>query len=196
MALLCFLNMTSTFLIKGLCPWQDLSLNFLSTLFLIIMCQLKCHTLREALPVYPVETDDPLYLFIVLSQHFSCIFHTIHHNLKLILLICSLVSYLSLAREEAPSGQTTALLSMVLSSELEQFLVHRKISYGRLELGRGGGKETGRKSCPGIKWKPIWIQTITLKWLFPKEIEFLIKVVKVLKIVFFMKWWVLKLYQL
>lgn len=36
---------------------------------------------------------------------------------------------------------------MVLSSELKQFLVHRKISYARLELGRGGEvkkKEGGR----------------------------------------------------
>lgn len=102
MDLLCSLKMTSTFLIKGLCSWQDLSLNFPSTLFLIIMCQLKRQALREAFPVHPVETDDPLYLFIVLSQHFSCIFHIIRHNLKLILLISSLAFYLSLAREEAP----------------------------------------------------------------------------------------------
>lgn len=34
-------------------------------------------------------------LFIVLSQHFPCVFHTIHRNLKLILLVCSLVLCLS-----------------------------------------------------------------------------------------------------
>lgn len=38
-------------------------------------------------------------LFIVLSQHFPCVFHTIHCNLKLILLVCSLVFCLSPALE-------------------------------------------------------------------------------------------------
>lgn len=66
------------------------------------MCQLKRQALSEVFPIYPVETDDPLYLFVVRSQHFSCIFHTIRHNLKLILLISSLAFYLSLAKEEAP----------------------------------------------------------------------------------------------